>query len=123
MADLFARYARELSLRDLDPKTKLRYWECLNIYRKWLNTAEPDVASAVPTSPLPLKYGRDTFEQPLCGSYLHPDMRMRQSMMNRNPKILDEDIVADRSAPGRWNPGGHAAGSSVAASQEQSTWR
>ena len=46
MADPFARYARDLSLRDLDHKTKLRYWACLIIYRKWLNSAEPDIASA-----------------------------------------------------------------------------
>ena len=37
---------KELAERDLDPKTRDRYWQVAEAYRSWLNGRPPDVATA-----------------------------------------------------------------------------
>ena len=48
MADPFEEYARELRLRDIDPKTRSRYWGIVVAYRRWLGEQrQPDPFSAI----------------------------------------------------------------------------
>jgi len=42
----FSRYHNDLFNRDLDPKTKLRYWQIIDSYRRWLGDRSPDTATA-----------------------------------------------------------------------------
>jgi len=42
----FSRYHNDLFSRDLDPKTKLRYWQVIDSYRRWLGDRSPDIATA-----------------------------------------------------------------------------
>jgi hypothetical protein len=46
MADVFSAHHKHLFLLDLDPKTKARYWEVVNTYRKWLSNRRPDAITA-----------------------------------------------------------------------------
>jgi integrase/recombinase XerD len=46
MTDVFSAYHKHLFICDLDPKTKLRYWEVVNLYRKWLVNRRPDATTA-----------------------------------------------------------------------------
>jgi len=46
MKNCFQAYWTELQNRDLDVKTKTRYWEVIRSYRNFLNGRQPDVASA-----------------------------------------------------------------------------
>jgi len=46
MADVFSAYRKHLFICDLDPKTKARYWEVVNSYRKWLINRRPDATTA-----------------------------------------------------------------------------
>lgn len=46
MAELFSRYYKELLESDRGPKTKDRYWQVVQSYRKWLGARQPDVATA-----------------------------------------------------------------------------
>jgi hypothetical protein len=44
--DVFSAYRDDLSGRDLDPKTQVRYWQIITNYQKWLGGKSPDIASA-----------------------------------------------------------------------------
>lgn len=46
MADVFSAYRKHLDLCDLDEKSKLRYWQVVNSFRKWLGKRRPDVSTA-----------------------------------------------------------------------------
>lgn len=46
MTDVFSAYRKHLFICDLEPKTKARYWEVVNSYRKWLNNRLPDATTA-----------------------------------------------------------------------------
>ena len=46
MQDPFAAYQQELELRDLDPKTRVRYWTIAQAYRQWLDGRELGPESA-----------------------------------------------------------------------------
>jgi integrase/recombinase XerD len=42
----FGQYHDDLFNRDLAPKTKMRYWQVVITYRKWLGDRSPDIAAA-----------------------------------------------------------------------------
>ena len=42
----FAEYRNHLFSRDLDPKTKVRYWQILTRYYQWLGSRSPDAVTA-----------------------------------------------------------------------------
>jgi integrase/recombinase XerD len=46
MTEVFSAYRKHLDICDLEPKTKARYWEVVNSYRKWLNNRLPDATTA-----------------------------------------------------------------------------
>jgi integrase/recombinase XerD len=46
MTDVFSAYRKHLDLCDLAPKTKARYWEVVNSFRKWLGKRRPDAGTA-----------------------------------------------------------------------------
>jgi len=46
MDDSFAAYDRELELRDLDPKTRLRYAQIVSAYQRWLENGEVNLETA-----------------------------------------------------------------------------
>ena len=46
MTDVFSAYRKHLFICDLDPKTKARYWEVVNSFRRWLNSRRPDATTA-----------------------------------------------------------------------------
>lgn len=46
MTDVFSGYHKHLFLCDLDLRTKARYWEVVNSYRKWLANRRPDATNA-----------------------------------------------------------------------------
>jgi integrase/recombinase XerD len=46
MTDIFDAYRKHLFICDLEPKTKARYWEIVNSYRKWLVNKRPDATTA-----------------------------------------------------------------------------
>ena len=46
MTDVFSAYRKHLDICDLDPKTKARYWEVVNSFRKWLCNRRPDTTTA-----------------------------------------------------------------------------
>ncbi len=46
MTDVFSAYKKHLSILDLELKTKQRYWEVTDSYRKWLNNRLPDATTA-----------------------------------------------------------------------------
>jgi integrase/recombinase XerD len=46
MSDVFSAYKKHLSILDIDLKTKQRYWEVTDSYRKWLNDRQPDATTA-----------------------------------------------------------------------------
>ncbi len=46
MTDVFSAYRKHLDICDLDPKTKARYLEIVNSFRKWLGKRRPDATTA-----------------------------------------------------------------------------